>query len=121
MSEQLKFYKGLEKDLPTSEIEIGGLYHCTDTGNTYRGISATEMELFSTNVGQRLADNTLTFSGDRAWFQSRIKVGGESWSDANAYEVALRNEIVTWIATDDGNGNITLSAATEPVAEEARF
>ena len=43
MSEQLKFYKGVEKDLPKSGIEIGALYHCTDTKNTYIGISATEL------------------------------------------------------------------------------
>jgi hypothetical protein len=61
MSEQLKFYKGLEKDLPTSRIEIGALYHCTDTGNTYRGISTTKMELFSNTIGftQLNDDNTI--------------------------------------------------------------
>ena len=48
MSENLKFYKGLEANLPTSGIEVGALYHCTDTGNTYRGVTSTEMQLFST-------------------------------------------------------------------------
>lgn len=48
MSEQLKFYKGIEANLPTSGIEIGALYHCTDTGNTYIGTSNTTKRLFST-------------------------------------------------------------------------
>lgn len=59
MSEQIKFYKGLEENLPTGKatddngliidpIEVGALYHCTDTGNTYRGVAANRMELFST-------------------------------------------------------------------------
>lgn len=50
--ENLKFYKGLEKDLPAgSAIEIGALYHCTDTGNTYIGIennNAKLLNLYST-------------------------------------------------------------------------
>ena len=54
MSEQIKFYKGSEANLPTSGIEIGALYHCEDTGNTYRGISATELELFSSAVGKKI-------------------------------------------------------------------
>jgi hypothetical protein len=53
MSEQLYFYKGLERDLPTSNIKIGGLYHCTDTNNTYIGISATSMELWSSGTSYR--------------------------------------------------------------------
>jgi hypothetical protein len=39
MSENLKFYKGLEKDLAQIiRIEPGAIYHCVDTGNTYLGI-----------------------------------------------------------------------------------
>jgi hypothetical protein len=48
--ENIKFYKGLEKNLPGSNIEIGALYHCTDTKNTYIGTSATTMELWSNGV-----------------------------------------------------------------------
>ena len=50
MSDNLKFYKGLEQDLPRSNIQIGAIYHCEDTGNTYRGVSANTMELFSTSA-----------------------------------------------------------------------
>ena len=48
MSENVYFYKGLETNLPTSGITAGGLYHCTDTGNTYIGVSSTELQLYST-------------------------------------------------------------------------
>lgn len=42
----LKFLKGLEKNLPTT-LELGAVYHCTDTGNTYMGINNGEKQLFS--------------------------------------------------------------------------
>lgn len=47
-NEQVYFYKGLESKLPTTNIKVGGLYHCTDTGNTYIGVSSTELQLYST-------------------------------------------------------------------------
>lgn len=50
MSENLYFFKGFERNLPTSGIKIGGLYHCTDTGNTYIGTSSTTMALYSTTT-----------------------------------------------------------------------
>lgn len=49
MSEQLKFYKGNESNLP-SVLETGAIYHCLDTGNTYLATSATTKKLFATNV-----------------------------------------------------------------------
>ena len=62
MSEKIKFYKGTEANLPTSGIEIGALYHCEDTGNTYRGISAIELELFSSAVGKKTLDSGEIFN-----------------------------------------------------------
>ena len=53
MSEQVKFYKGSEADLPTSGIEVGAFYHCEDTKNTYRGISDTQLELYSSALGSQ--------------------------------------------------------------------
>lgn len=50
MSENLYFYKGYESDLPRTGIKVGALYHCIDTGNTYRGISDVAMELFSNTI-----------------------------------------------------------------------
>lgn len=68
MNEQIKFYKGLESNLPTSEIEIGALYHCTDTKNTYIGISATKLQIFSTGIiiysGTEEPDSSLGSNGD---------------------------------------------------------
>ena len=50
MADKLIFSKGLEKDLPKSNIVTGGLYYCTDTGNTYIGTSSTTMKLYSTGA-----------------------------------------------------------------------
>lgn len=36
MSEQLRFFKGNEENLPEI-IEESSIYHCEDTGNTYLG------------------------------------------------------------------------------------
>lgn len=65
MSEHLYFYKGIEESLPTSNIKVGGLYHCTDTGNTYRGVSSTEYELYSSAVGKKTLEGGEIF-GDYA-------------------------------------------------------
>ena len=53
MSEQIKFFKGEEKDLPKSGIKQGALYYCTDTGNTYIGTSTTSLKLWSTNAAMQ--------------------------------------------------------------------
>lgn len=50
MADKLIFSKGLEKDLPKSNIVTGGLYYCTDTGNIYIGTSSTTMKLYSTGA-----------------------------------------------------------------------
>lgn len=53
MSEQLKFFKGLEEDLPQgSSIIIGALYHCTDTKNTYIGTNKG-LELWASGTSVR--------------------------------------------------------------------
>jgi hypothetical protein len=57
MNEQLKFYKGFESDLPKNNIEPGVLYHCTDTGNTYRGTDTNTLELFSSATGKIIYDD----------------------------------------------------------------
>ena len=46
MSEQLKFFKGNETDLP-SVFEPGAIYHCLDTGNTYLAIDSSTLTLYS--------------------------------------------------------------------------
>ena len=59
MSEQLKFYKGLESALPTT-YEIGALYHCEDTGNTYLAVATNELTLYSTSVGvKKISSNKI--------------------------------------------------------------
>lgn len=54
MSDQpiIKFFKGSsEAGLPTN-YEIGGIYFCEDTGNSYIGESATKTKRFSSAVGK---------------------------------------------------------------------
>ena len=46
MSEQLKFFKGNEANLP-SVFEPGAIYHCIDTGNTYLAIDSSNLTLYS--------------------------------------------------------------------------
>ena len=54
MNENLKFYKGFEPYLPSGEdIVNGALYHCEDTGNTYRGTDNHTLELYSSAIGRR--------------------------------------------------------------------
>ena len=66
MSEQLKFYKGLEGDLPVgSNIIIGALYHCTDTKNTYLGTSSgLELWASGTSVCQGAEKGIVFYEGD---------------------------------------------------------
>jgi hypothetical protein len=51
LSDNIKFLKGIEADLPKgSNIIVGALYHCVDTGNTYIGIldnGVKTLELYS--------------------------------------------------------------------------
>ena len=100
MPENLKFYKGLEEDLQdVSPIEIGAIYHCTDTGNTYIGISATRMQLFSTATP---IDATFRTAGAAA--------------DAKAVDDRFK-ALPQISAVDDGEGNITLGIGLIPAAE----
>lgn len=57
MSEQLKFFKGLETNLPTSGLVKGGIYHCTDTGNTYISHDGKILSRFSTTEKQVIKAN----------------------------------------------------------------
>ena len=53
MSENLKFFKGNEADLPAAApSNAGSIYHCEDTGNTYLS-NGDQMILFSTSVGKK--------------------------------------------------------------------
>lgn len=53
MSENLKFFKGLEMDLPVANPNnAGNIYHCEDTGNTYLS-NGNSMILFASAVGRK--------------------------------------------------------------------
>ena len=62
MNENLKFYRGNEINLPKTNIEVGALYHCEDTGNTYRGVSPTEMQLFSSATQSIQSDGVVQWT-----------------------------------------------------------
>lgn len=68
MSDALKFYKGNERDLPElieqEKIEIGAIYHCEDTGNTYRGVAANRLAIFSAANGRRFMDTEGNIGGE---------------------------------------------------------
>lgn len=63
MSEQLKFFKGNETDLP-EEIEQGAIYHCEDTGNTYLGGENNGSKRFSSAVGKTVLDDNNSPAGE---------------------------------------------------------
>ena len=53
MSENLKFFKGSEMDLPVANPNnAGNIYHCEDTGNTYLS-NGSSMILFASAVGRK--------------------------------------------------------------------
>jgi hypothetical protein len=85
MSENLYFYKGLESNLPKSGIIIGGLYHCTDTKNTYIGISTTKMELWANGAIKRHTvtreDGTQIIAG--AGTETTVASGALSFAEGN--------------------------------------
>ena len=85
MSENVYFYKGKEANLPKSGIVVGGLYHCTDTKNTYIGISATKMELWANGAIKRhtvtKADGTQTIAG--AGTETTTASGALSFAEGN--------------------------------------
>lgn len=62
MSEQIYFFKGKEANLPKTNIQIGGLYYCTDTGNTYIGTQTNKMQLYSTATGKSTTSHGETFN-----------------------------------------------------------
>ena len=68
MSDALKFYKGNESDLPAliaeNKIEVGAIYHCEDTGNTYRGVSTNRLTIFSSTIGRRFIDDEGNIGGE---------------------------------------------------------
>lgn len=97
MSEKLKFYKGFESDLPINNIEPGALYHCIDTGNTYRGTDANTLELFSTATGKIIYDDNgnknNVFDGEVSYFQGDIYVNGTDLKDTNTQKVATEQYV----------------------------
>ena len=97
MNEKLKFYKGFESDLPKDNIEPGALYHCTDTGNTYRGTDTNALELFSSAAGKIKYDDNgnknSIFDSDISCFQGNVYVNGTDLEDKNTQKVATEQYV----------------------------
>ena len=61
MSENLKFFKGLERDLPVANpSNAGNIYHCEDTGNTFLS-NGNSMILFASAVGRKEVTGGMIF------------------------------------------------------------
>ena len=64
MSDNLKFFKGNEADLPiANSSNAGSIYHCEDTGNTYLS-NGDQMVLFASAVGKTTSLNRGEVFGD---------------------------------------------------------
>lgn len=64
MSDNLKFFKGNEADLPiANSSNAGSIYHCEDTGNTYLS-NGDQMILFASAVGKTTSLNHGEVFGD---------------------------------------------------------
>lgn len=47
-------------EVENKQIEIGALYHCEDTHNTYLGTGAYSVEIYSTASGRTVFGNSQT-------------------------------------------------------------
>lgn len=75
MSDNLKFFKGNEADLPiANSSNAGSIYHCEDTGNTYLS-NGDQMILFASAVGKTTSLNHGEVFGD---YTTNITTGENS-------------------------------------------
>ena len=127
MNEQLKFYKGFESDLPKDNIEPGVLYHCTDTGNTYRGTDINTLELFSSAAGKITYDDNgnknIIFDSGISCFQGDVYVNGTDLENKDTQFNTTINNLNTEITdlknkVNTNTNNITsLSNKTIPISQ----
>ena len=64
MADELKLLKGLESSLPTTNIQTGAIYYCTDTHNAFLGKSSTTLEFFLSGVGRRFRHTDGSLKGE---------------------------------------------------------
>lgn len=89
--------KGVESALPTSNIQDGAIYYCTDSRNAFLGTS-TNLEFFLSGVGKRFKDSNGALKGEIFNdYENNAATGVFSFSagsETNAsgdYSVALNN------------------------------
>ena len=127
MSEQLKFYKGNESNLP-SVFEVGAIYHCLDTGNTYLATSASTLQIFSTNKKIYVQNDEPTDAPEGSlWidldavseWEAVTSVAGKTGavtlepSDVGAAPVSHASSSATYGSANNTNyGHVRLSAST---------
>ena len=89
--------KGVESALPTSNIQDGAIYYCTDSRNAFLGTS-TNLEFFLSGVGKRFKDSNGALKGEIFNdYENNAATGAFSFSAGSGtnasgdYSVALNN------------------------------
>ena len=86
MSDNLKFFKGNEADLPIANSgNAGSIYHCEDTGNTYLS-NGDQMILFASAVGKTTSANHGEVFGD---YTTNMATGANSAVFGSAGDTTL--------------------------------
>ena len=108
MSEQLKFYKGLESKLPAAEdIQIGALYHCIDTNNTYLGVYEPFVEVPFVNYNTTSYDSRLESWGFSGAATLGLLTAGTVYKvyQTHYYALSSKEYILVNLITDKENFN----------------
>lgn len=101
MSENLKFFKGLEMDLPVANpSNAGNIYHCEDTGNTYLS-NGNSMILFASAVGKKELNGGAIF-GDYGT-NGALGTNSESHGTGTYTESDNQTAFGTYNANDSSN------------------
>jgi hypothetical protein len=107
MSEQLKFYKGMENALPEkANIEKGALYHCIDTNNTYLGTFEPFIEMSFTGYNTTSYDSRLESLGFSVAALAGRLTAGTVYKVYQSHYYALSSneyELVNLITNKDNN------------------
>lgn len=101
MSENLKFFKGLERDLPVANpSNAGNIYHCEDTGNTFLS-NGNSMILFASAVGRKELTGGAIFGDYRT--SGALGANSESHGTGTYTESDNQAAFGTYNANDSSN------------------
>lgn len=118
LADELKLLKGLESSLPTTNIQTGAIYYCTDTHNAFLGKSSTTLEFFLSGVGRRFrhTDGSLKgeifndYTNNKAAGTYAFAAGGSTTASGN-YATALNYGTLASNAYSTALGQGTKSTA----------